>query len=134
MFSPFYYGGGEGGQESETPQKPRYKGALSIGIDEVSNTVIVSAPPTLMAEIKKMIEDLDEAAAPVDAVQVLKLGPGVSPAKIEAALSEIVGNGKKAAAQAKPGDQKPEQGKKGGRNRRGQQGNGQAGQTPGQGP
>lgn len=79
--------------EDEEKRQPTYKGLLSIGVDEVSNTLIVSAPAYLLEEISKMIKDLDEAARPVaDSVSVVKIGPGLSAAQIEAAVGKAFGD------------------------------------------
>jgi type II secretory pathway component GspD/PulD (secretin) len=43
---------------------PKFKGALSIGVDDVSNTLVVSAQPYLLSDVGSLIEDLDEAAKP----------------------------------------------------------------------
>ena len=44
----------------------RFKGQLSLGIDETSNRLLVSCPESLMRNIVKIVEDLDRGAAPVE--------------------------------------------------------------------
>ncbi|HVX60281.1 MAG TPA: secretin N-terminal domain-containing protein, partial [Pirellulales bacterium] len=67
---------------SDDPEKaqniPRFKGMLSIGIDERSNSLAVSAPQLLLADVLEMVNQLDLAAKPTrQVVRVLKLNqPG----------------------------------------------------------
>jgi type II secretory pathway component GspD/PulD (secretin) len=65
--------------ESDAADVPRFKGMLSIGIDDRSNTLIVSAPQILLDEVSDMVAALDNKAAltrPV--VEVMQLsGPGM---------------------------------------------------------
>jgi type II secretory pathway component GspD/PulD (secretin) len=86
-----------GGEEGER-KMPRWKGYLSIGVDTLSNSLIVSAPEFLFRDIEKLIQDLDEAAKPTDAVQVMQLGQGVSASVVHETLSKVLAE----AAGAKP--------------------------------
>ena len=70
---------------------PKFKGLLSIGVDEVSNTIVVSAPAYLFDQVKKMISDLDHAAAPASQLRVIKLGPGMRGPDIRRQLLEALG-------------------------------------------
>jgi type II secretory pathway component GspD/PulD (secretin) len=66
---------------------PRFKGMLSIGIDERANGLAVSAPQILLADVLKMVDRLDEAAKPTRAVvRIMKLRQPGSAAHIERAL------------------------------------------------
>jgi len=78
------------GDEGDERKMPRWKGYLSVGIDTLSNTLIVSAPEFLFRDIERLIMDLDEAAKPSDAVQVLQLGQGVSATVVHETLSKIL--------------------------------------------
>lgn len=83
---------------------PTFKGLLSIGVDEVSNSLIVSAPPYLMESITKIIQDLDQAAQPQeDVVTVVRLGPNTSAQQVEETLSSVLDpkSGKSRAPRAK---------------------------------
>jgi hypothetical protein len=53
---------------------------LSVGVDELSNSVIISAPQGLLNEVLAMIDHLDQAARPMRPVtQVFKLSqPGAA--------------------------------------------------------
>ena len=55
---------------------PKFKGMLSIGIDETSNSLAVSAPAFLFDHVTKMIRDLDEAAAANSTVRMVKVARG----------------------------------------------------------
>lgn len=103
------------GDEEGERKAPKFKGYLSIGIDELSNTLIVSAPEFLFRDISRLIKDLDEAAKPTDAVQVVHLGEGVSAALVQETLSRMLGEkatgGK---SPAKPSGDKPGNGRPGG--------------------
>ncbi len=73
--------------EDEEKKQPTYKGLLSVGVDDVSNSLVVSAPAYLLEEVEKLIEELDQAAEPAaETVSVVQLGPGISAAQITAAL------------------------------------------------
>ena len=84
---------------------PKFKGLLSIGVDEVSNTLAVSAPAYLFEHVTKMIRQLDEAAAPDYTVRVMKVGPGISADRLKSVLDDVYQNssGKAPAAKAPPG-------------------------------
>ncbi len=71
--------------------KASFQGALSVGIDEVSNSVIVSAQEEWMPIIAQMIEYLDENAKPETTVYVHTVDGQVNGEKLRAALREIVG-------------------------------------------
>jgi type II secretory pathway component GspD/PulD (secretin) len=76
------------GADEEEPI--RFKGLLSIGIDESSNTLIVSSAGTLMTTIGEMIEALDEAADSSSVVQVVKVDRSVDLALIQERLRELM--------------------------------------------
>ena len=76
------------GAEEEEPI--RFKGLLSIGIDESSNTLIVSSAGTLMDTIGEMIEALDKAADSSSVVQVIKVDRSVDLGLIQERLQELM--------------------------------------------
>jgi len=57
-------------QGVESPVLVKFSGALSIGVDEVSNLVIISAREAVLNEIKETIALLDQAAKPDTVVRV----------------------------------------------------------------
>jgi len=85
--------GGAGGSESEKPTKVKasFQGALSVGVDDVSNTVIVSAQEDWMPSIAKMIEFLDESARPKTAVTLHRLDGQVDAKTLQTVLAQLVG-------------------------------------------
>ncbi|MFO0816344.1 MAG: secretin N-terminal domain-containing protein [Pirellulales bacterium] len=83
----YIFGEGEGDKKTQVS----FKGKLSIGIDEVSNTLILSADgETLLNNVLKMVQELDSAAKPSASVQVLKLDGSVNSAAIRSALEAIL--------------------------------------------
>jgi type II secretory pathway component GspD/PulD (secretin) len=73
-----------------TDQKmPRYKGMLSIGVFDETNTLVVSAPAFLMSEISRTIEGLDRPDAS-NVTSAVMLGGGVSGSYIAERLSTIL--------------------------------------------
>jgi type II secretory pathway component GspD/PulD (secretin) len=88
-------------KEGEDEEEPiRFKGLLSIGIDESSNTLIVSSAGTLMDTISEMIESLDKAADSSSVVQVIKVDKSVDLSLIQERLQELM-----KTAQPQPGQQ-----------------------------
>jgi type II secretory pathway component GspD/PulD (secretin) len=87
----YEYSTGDDGKKEQ--KMPKFKGQLSIGIDELSNSLAVSAPAYLFDQVHKMIKDLDRAAAPTSTIKVVKLAPGVSSQQAREVLSDILGEG-----------------------------------------
>jgi len=86
-----FSGGADGGK---TEQKiPKFKGQLSIGVDELSNSLAVSAPAYLFEQIHKLIMDLDQAAGSTSTIKVVKLGQGLSGQQARDVLTEVLGQG-----------------------------------------
>ena len=105
--------------DGETNDKPdrthlTFKGKLSIGIDEVSNTLLVSAEgEQLMKSLETMITTLDEAARPVTTVSVVKLGGNLNAEKVRAVLAGLLGD--KQTTAPPPGENPPANGPRGNR-------------------
>jgi len=80
---------------------PRFKGMLSVGIDERANGVVVSAPQILLTQVLLMVKDLDAAARSTrPVVKLLRVkGPrtsaliqqAITPKKSEANAVEAAG-------------------------------------------
>jgi type II secretory pathway component GspD/PulD (secretin) len=87
-YSIFFDSDDEMKKEQKTP---KFQGSLSIGVDAVSNTIVLSAPAYLFDEVKEMIVDLDEAAAPASQMKVIKLGPGMSGPEVRRQLLQALG-------------------------------------------
>ncbi len=74
--------GNEGGGEDFS-----FKGKLSIGIDDIGNTLLVSAEGEPLLElVSDMIKQLDEASQPRGEVEVIQLSGGLSGRTLEDAL------------------------------------------------
>ena len=86
----YVYGGGDDNRNE--PEEPiKFKGLLSIGVDEESNTLVVSAAQALMGSIEILIKELDTAAKQQEAVSVVRTGPGGVPSGLSTKLKEIFG-------------------------------------------
>jgi type II secretory pathway component GspD/PulD (secretin) len=78
-------GGGAGSDRKSEEQK------MTIGVDEKSNSLIVSAPPALFDEISQLVEELDIASSQKD--EFVWIGnSATNAAHIEQALSSILGD------------------------------------------
>lgn len=103
----FIYGdvGGDDKSKQETPVK--FKGLVSLGIDDISNTIIVSAPDSLLQNISELIEQLDRAARPTNSVQVVKLDGKVNSVDLQKRLAKIFTKPQPKQPQQRP--QQPQQ-------------------------
>ncbi|MGO9110161.1 MAG: secretin N-terminal domain-containing protein [Thermoguttaceae bacterium] len=78
-----------GDSDSGEPKTPKFKGLLSIGVDEISNSLTISAPGYLYDHVTRLIKELDEAAAPTYTVQMVRVRPGISASRVKAILDEV---------------------------------------------
>jgi type II secretory pathway component GspD/PulD (secretin) len=68
----------------------RFKGQLSIGVDEASNTLIVSAPAAILEDVTETIESLDEAArSQTTHIKVVRVDRTVNAAEFQKRLQRI---------------------------------------------
>lgn len=74
-----------------TPVKVGFQGALSVGVDEISNTIVISVQEELFESVLKIIESLDEAARPQTTVAVHSLDSSIAPEALQKALSDALG-------------------------------------------
>ncbi|MCO6047561.1 hypothetical protein NG895_26960 [Aeoliella sp. ICT_H6.2] len=98
-----------------TPVKVGFQGALSVGVDEISNTVIISVQEELFESVLQIVNSLDEAAKPDMAVSVHTVNSGVSTEALQKALAEAFGTpwvGGKPEKQEQPAQQQPGNGQK----------------------
>lgn len=96
-------GGNEGDQDREKRTQMTFKGKLSIGIDEVTNTLLVSAEgDSLLNLIGDMIEQLDQAAQPEERVRVVQLGGDIDPQRLTETLRRMLGSDKPGAQPPAP--------------------------------
>lgn len=85
----FVYNAAKGGAKPET--LARFKGLLSIGLDEVSNGLVVSAPEALLENVEATIATLDEAAlASTPRVQVLRVDRSVDTSDLQKRLLKAI--------------------------------------------
>jgi type II secretory pathway component GspD/PulD (secretin) len=75
----------------EERKTPSFKGMLSLGVDDLSNTLIVSAPAYFITDVLQVIETLDRAAEPTtETVEVISLDKGVSAPELQKTLMKIL--------------------------------------------
>lgn len=87
----YIYGGNAGGDEKKPETPVKFKGALSIGVDELSNTLIVSAGGGLLENVEDTIRALDEAAlATVPRLKVFQLGRNIDAGEVQQRLSKLI--------------------------------------------
>ncbi len=98
---------GDGGEdEPDRRTQVAFKGKLSLGVDEVANILLVSTEgQTLMDNVGKMIEALDEAARPAADMRVLTLQGNINSSHVRQVLAEIMG--KSLPIEGQPGGQTP---------------------------
>ena len=117
---------GSGDEQSAPKSGVHFKGALSIGVEELSNTLIVSAGQNLLENIELLIGQLDQAAQQMQsAFQVVRVSRFTNTDRLQKSLNELVGSkarnkpkkpGGLKPRQARPGDRQKPTGKQGGRN------------------
>jgi type II secretory pathway component GspD/PulD (secretin) len=90
-FSPFGGGFGGGNMQQMSGRQDQHIQPLSIGVDERSNSIIVSSNQSLYEDILKLVEMLEKAAG--DSQQLVEFIPikGVDPLIVEQALEAIQG-------------------------------------------
>jgi type II secretory pathway component GspD/PulD (secretin) len=107
-----YYGGWGGDREDDGKiNQGKFKGLLSVGVDETSNTLIVSCPENLMQSVRQIVLYLDTAALPVaQTMQVLRIDRAIDAASLQKKLADML---KKQTPQKEQQPQQPgQQGKK----------------------
>ncbi len=90
------YGSGLSGDDNSdkkrpTPVKLGFEGALSVGVDEIANILIVSVQEELFDNVVTMVRQLDEEARPRTTVLVHRVSGQVDPKSLQKALSEALG-------------------------------------------
>ena len=102
---------GSNNNDSSERTRISFKGALSIGVDSLSNTLVVStAGENLMTLVSQTIETLDKAAMPVSEVSVVKVGAGVNAARVSEVLSKLLAAPKQPGQGEQQKQQQPQQG------------------------
>ena len=93
------------GPDDDSQKKPKavkvtFEGALSVGVDTISNTLIVSAQEEIWDSVREIITRLDEAARPNTVVRLHKVRGSVTASELRTAVAE-------ALAQPWPGGKPP---------------------------
>ncbi len=101
----FVYGNSGDDDKSKQQDTPiKFKGLVSLGVDDISNTIIVSAPESLLENVAELIEQLDRAARPTNSVQVVKLDGKINSSDLQKRLQKIF-----TKPPPKPPQQRPQQ-------------------------
>jgi type II secretory pathway component GspD/PulD (secretin) len=87
--SRYSFWGGSSSEKS-APMKMSFEGALSIGVDEISNTLIISADEQIWENVKDLAVSLDEKAKPDTVVQIHQLRGSLDPEELQDALSDVL--------------------------------------------
>ncbi len=114
------FGLGSDPTPADSRTSARFEGKLSIGVEDLSNTLLVSTEgENLMSVVASMIEALDEAAKPVSDVQVIKVSTHVDGSRLQSVLEKVL------KAQSRPGLKAPQRKSQPGQptSARGQRGN-----------
>jgi len=110
-----YNRGGSGEEEGEEPSRITFEGLISVGVDPISNTLVVSAIEGLMPEITEIVDTLDKAARPAGNFRVISLDSSINPASVQARLQKLL----QSQGKQQPGD--------GNQNKQGENNNGNNG-------
>jgi hypothetical protein len=113
-----YGPGSSEGTRRPSPVKVGFEGALSIGVDDISNTLLISVQEELYESVIAMVDRLDQEAAPNTVVRVHRLNGNVT----AEALRETIDD---AMSMPWPGGKPDPEARRGGgnRGRRGGDGN-----------
>jgi hypothetical protein len=82
-----------GGSTDTEPDRTqiRFKGKLSIGVDSLTNTLLISCEgENLMSNVTQMVNTLDKAAQPLATVSTIKLNGGLNAAKVSEVLGKLL--------------------------------------------
>jgi hypothetical protein len=96
---------GPGAEGEKERTRVTFKGKLSIGVDDLTNTLLVSAEgENLMRNVTDMIQSLDEAARPLSAVSIVPVGGNTNAARVREVLARLLIEAK---PPAKPNGERP---------------------------
>jgi type II secretory pathway component GspD/PulD (secretin) len=98
------------GQQRTEPMEIGFGGALSVGFDDASNVVLVSAAEDLFENVAEMVRVLDEEAGAANTVRVLRLGGTGSPAMLSEALRRALPRADSGASAGPSTSQQQQQG------------------------
>jgi type II secretory pathway component GspD/PulD (secretin) len=86
-----YSDGSSGGNQRQSPVKVGFEGALSIGVDDISNTLLISVQEELYASVVGMVERLDKEAASDTVVKVHRVNGNVAAAALRETINGAMG-------------------------------------------
>ncbi len=89
----FSYGPPEDEKKSKKPDavKIAFEGALSVGVDEISNSIIISAQEEVWESVRQIVLQLDEAAKPNTIIHVHEVSRLVPTSTLQKALASALG-------------------------------------------
>ena len=91
----YIYGRNNGGDEDDgrEPDPPiRFKGLISVGVHDESNTLVVSASEGLMANVEVLVEQLEANAKATDAASMMWQGGATGGEEIKSRLKDMFGD------------------------------------------
>ncbi|NQV23389.1 MAG: hypothetical protein HQ518_03385 [Rhodopirellula sp.] len=86
----YIYGAGGDGEGEEQEQPIRFKGLLSIGVDESANILIISATEGLLNNVAQIVEQLDMAARPNSSFKVVQVNTRVNLRDLQKKLQNML--------------------------------------------
>ena len=117
-----FFGGSGSSDNKKAPVKMAFEGALSVGVDVVSNALIISAEEEIFNNVKALVTQLDERAKPNTVVQVYEVQGSLSAPELQKALATALSSpwpgGKPQNAQNNQGGRQGGDGDRGDRGRR----------------
>jgi type II secretory pathway component GspD/PulD (secretin) len=85
----YIYGGG-GGEGEDQDEPIKFKGLLSIGVDETANILIISATEGLLYNVAQIVEQLDMAAQPNASFKVVPVNSRVNLKDLQKKLQNML--------------------------------------------
>jgi hypothetical protein len=83
-------GSGDSANQRPSPVKVGFEGALSIGVDDISNMIIVSVQEELFDSVVAMIHTLDKEAAPNTVVHVHRVSGSVNAEDLQKTINQAL--------------------------------------------
>jgi type II secretory pathway component GspD/PulD (secretin) len=81
-----YYSFSTGNDDKTAPVKIAFEGALSVGVDSVSNSLIISAQEQIFNNVKQIVTMLDQQARSDTVVQVHRISGSITGEELQEAL------------------------------------------------
>lgn len=86
-----FFGSGATYLTASEDEKVKFKGQLSVGVDPLSNTLIVSGTEALVQDIGEKIAILDQAAQPASNMRVIPVSRNINPILLQQRLEKLIG-------------------------------------------